>query len=485
MTRIIAVLFSLLLTIAVLAGPAPAGLSTTIDTRIKDPALSEARIGVFIQSLEDGTIWYTREADTPFIPASVTKLVTGMLALEYLKPEYRFATRLYTDGERKDGVLTGNLYLQGGGDPSLSTDDLRAMVRELIAGDEEHGIPPLQEIRGKFILDESFFPRPGPLLGAGWEADDLPWYYAAPSGALTVNRNAVALAVHGTEAGKHTAVEISPATGLFTFQNRSTTSDRVTTGAIDLSFSRDTVRISGRVAPGATLTERISVPKPALYAAEQFRAALTEAGVTLGETTTGTVDPVRHAMMVEHESAPLSELIVTMLKNSDNLYAEQLRWTLLSLYSTEKPLDIRYAAMLKDFLTHSGLLDWGITLVDGSGLSRQNRITPASLTRLLAVAAAQPSFPAFHEALPIAGTDGTMMKRLCDSPACGNARVKTGTMRGVSSLAGYVTTADGERLAFAIMLNGYRNSSAAARKLQDDLVTLLAAQGTPVGPAVP
>jgi len=459
--------------LAAIAAP-PADLQATLDQRLNDKTLKEASIGVFIQSLGDGQIWYEHNTNKTFIPASNAKIVTAILALEYLKPEYHFTTRLLSAGTRADGVLDGDLYLQGGGDPSLAPTDLRTMAQLLAAGDEEGGIPPLREIKGKLILDGSFFPGKGPLLGRGWESDDLTWYYAAPAAALSCNRNAVKITVRGEKAGKKPAVTLDPPTEILTIVNLATTSSKVKTGSVDMSRNGSVVRITGQVAPGAELSEEVSVPDPARFTAEQFRQALKELGVSVGEIEVAAADTRTMRALVEHNSAPLGALVSAMLKDSDNMYAEQLYWTLLALYSQEKPLDERYMALLGDFLNHSGMISWGIKLVDGSGLSRLNRANPASLARLLAYMAATPNFGSFYYALPVAGEDGTLKKRMCDTAACGNAHAKTGTMRGVSSLSGYVTTAAGEPLVFSIMLNGYRNSSVNARKLQDDIVNYLA-----------
>ena len=473
MQRFTIMLLTLVCLLAGIAVP-PTDLAATLSKRLNDSTLKEAPIGVFIQSLDDGEIWYGHNANDAFIPASNTKIVTAVLALEYLKPEYHFITRLLTTGARADGVLDGDLYLLGGGDPSLQSTDLQTMARLLVAGDEERGIPPLQKITGRLIIDTSFFPGGKPLLGKGWENGDLTWYYATPASALSCNRNAVKVTVRGGKAGHKAAVTLDPPTGVLNIVNRAVTSSKVRTGSVDMRRSGSTLYISGRVAPGAELSEKISVSDPAHYTAEQLRLALKGLGVTVGEVAVGTADPQSMQVLVEHNSAPLGELVAGMMKDSDNMYAEQLYWTLLALYSLEKPLDERYMALMGDFLRHSGLICWGMNLVDGSGLSRLNKITPSTVARLLAYMASAQTFEPFYQALPVAGEDGTLKKRMCDSAAFGNARAKTGTMRSVSSLSGYVTTAAGERLVFSIMLNGYRNSSAGARKLQDDIVTYLA-----------
>lgn len=464
---------------------APAQLDTIVQQRIADPTLKGAQIGILVQSLDDGSTWYTRNAGAPFVPASNTKVITAILALELLRPEYRYATRVFAGGLVTDGVLQGDLYVQGGGDPSLTSDDLREIAHTLATGDAAHNIPPIKAVHGRLLLDESFFPQPGPLRNADWETSDLPWYYAAPAGALSVNRNAVTVTVRGTKSGKLTKVILTPPTKLFTIRNSSVTSTRVRTGAVQVSPQGRQINISGNVAPGAELTEKLSVPNPARYLEEQFRNVLQAEGITIGDTATGTVDPQQQSLLIEHRSAPLSDIIANMLKESDNHTAEQLRWTLLSLYSLEKPLDVRYQAMLQDFAAHSGLTAGDISLTDGSGLSRGNHITPDAMVRMLRYMALSPDYNCFFQALPVAGVDGTLKTRMTNGPATCKVHAKTGTMRSVSTLAGYLTTANNERLVFAVFVNGYKRGASAARKLQDDIVCYLAGCNAETAPAAP
>jgi D-alanyl-D-alanine carboxypeptidase/D-alanyl-D-alanine-endopeptidase (penicillin-binding protein 4) len=452
---------------------APAGLAAHIAALKAHPSLAGARCGIMIQSLGNGEVWYAREANELFVPASTAKIVTVAVALDRLGPDYRFATRVYTDGTVDDGVLTGNLYLRGEGDPSLMPDDLRALARVLAEGDPEHGVAPIRAVRGALITDATFFPGAQPIIGEGWEADDLLWYYAAPTCALSCRRNAMTLTVNGTAAGQRPSAVLEPALPPVRLANRAHTDGGVQTGAIDVTRHGDTVVVAGRVAPGATLTERISVPHPERFAGLLFQNALLEAGITVGAPRKGAVAPALTPLAV-HESAPLSEVIVPLMKESDNHMAEQLRWTMISRLYTEQPLARRFPLLVEDFFGHTGVGGHGIALVDGSGLSRRNRLTPAAAVRTLTQMVLTPNYDAFYRALPIAGRDGTMRKRLIATPAQDNARCKTGTMRGISCLAGYVTTRGGEPLVYAIFINGYTAGAAAAREMQDGVVSYLA-----------
>ena len=474
--RLSAVIFVFCWACALALSAPPAHLAATLNARLQDAALHGARIGVLVQSLDDGSTWYAHNADRLFVPASNAKILTAIMALDYLKPEFRFATRVLTDGQVTDGILHGNLYLQGAGDPSLRQVDLHEMARTLAVGDPAQHLPPIKKVSGRLVLDESFFPTQGPLLNADGNTGDLPWDYAAPSSALSCEDNAVTINVLGTTPGKPPTVTETPETDIFTIQNQAVTA--VTSAAADatpvqLAPQGDLVRISGLVAPGKLVQVRICVPHPSHFTEELFRRELRREGITVGETATGMCDPHKDLLLCDHRSEPLSKLLVTMLKNSNNYYAEQLRWTLLALYSREKPLNVRYQCMLQDFCAHSGLHLQGIWLVDGSGLSRDNRVTPDAMVRVLTFMTHSPNFDLFYHALPVAGVDGTLKHRMTCGPATCNVHAKTGTLRGVSALSGYFSDVNGERLVFSIFVNNC-TSVAMARQLQDDIVSRLA-----------
>ncbi|HEY3379621.1 MAG TPA: D-alanyl-D-alanine carboxypeptidase/D-alanyl-D-alanine-endopeptidase [Armatimonadota bacterium] len=480
MRRYILILLLLCLALTVHATP-PAQLGSAIDQFITDfrghAGCRNAKVGVVVRSLDDGSLWYAKRADALFIPASTAKLVTASLALQYLTADYRFSTRLLTDGNlTPDGTLHGNLIVQGGGDPTLLSEDLYACVQELATGNSTTGLGAITHITGRILLDGSCFPCTGPQWGPGWEDSDLLWSYAAPACALSCNRNALRVMARGTTPGTSAAVSLEPATGLYTVVNRTKTSTAVTAGSLTVSRTGTRLLIAGLVAPDVELSERISIPNPEGFLTEQLTRALTSVGITLSATPeTCAPSSAERTLLVSHQSAPLADVLTLMLKDSDNHIAEQLRWTLLAQQSAPLPSAKRYANLLHEFACQLAVKSSTLQLVDGSGLSRLSHVSPATLVQVLVTQAASPSFDVLWQALPIAGVDGTMQHRLQGTAADGNVHAKTGTMRGVSSLAGYVTSARGERLAFAVMVNGYSSGAAFARTLQDAVANYLAA----------
>ncbi len=372
-------------------------------------------------------------------------------------------------------MLQGDLILQGGGDPLLCPDDLRAMAHALAQGDPTAGLAPITRVTGRLRLDDSCFPCHGPLVEPSWIASDLPWYYAAPACGLSCNHNAVTVTVRGARAGEPANVTLTPPTALFTIDNQAMTSAEVKTGAVKVDPRGEQVRVTGRIAPGVKISEKISIADPARLVDEQFRQALAAEHITVeGNDTIGTADPP--TVLLTHQSPSLPDILTFMLKESDNHTAEQLRWTLLARLQQEQTLAQRFSAVQGDFAQRAGLLPDDLRLVDGSGLSLSNHLTPQGMVHLLAYLAASPNFPVFYQALPSAATDGTLKTRMQGTPAAQNVHAKTGTMRGISTLAGYVTTQQGEQLAFAIFINGYTSGAKEARDLQDAIASYLAGQ---------
>lgn len=468
--------FLLLLCVSISLAAPPAKLATDLDRVIagarQSKELSGAKIGVDVQSLSDGSTWYARSAEEDFVPASTTKVITTALILEHLPLDYRYTTRLLANGTVVDGTLHGDLILQGGGDPLLRSDHLRALACQLSEGDAARNVPAIHTITGRLLLNESFFPVRGPLLGDGWAKGDLSHDYAAPASALTCNNNALSVTVRGTKAGKAAEVTLSPKTSLYTIQHGVVTKSGLKTGAMTVISDGFRLKVSGQVAPGATITERISIKDPAAFIAEQMTTALADAKIQLLRKASSS-ESEHQSVLAEHYSRPLYEIIAVMLKRSDNQIAEQLRWTLLATQMQETLLNRRYVALLMNHAACIGDSGRGLALVDGSGLSRKNLLAPASIVRVLSYIAGREYFRPFYDALPIAGVDGTLKSRMQGTPAAANVHAKTGTMRGVSGLAGYVTSGGGERLAFAVFVNGHSGSTG-ARNLQNRICTYLA-----------
>lgn len=354
--------------------------------------------------------------DAPRVPASNMKAVTAAGALIGLGPEFRFTTRLTAGprGLRAGRVLRGPLYLEGHGDPTLSTGayarrylGAAATLGELARPLHRDGI---RVVRGPIVADDGFFDalRTGPL----WRP--------------------------------HYGLYVSPLSGLSTNQN----------------FAGDYRGTNAR--------------DPALAAAERMRAALRAAGIRhVGALRAGPA-PSRGRLLAETSSPPLRTIVRQMNSASDNHIAETLTKG-VGAYAGTGGSTAAGTARIGALLRERGILTARDRLVDGSGLSRANRLTASSLVRLVAAADRDPVWgPPFVRSLAQGG-EGTLVRRFRTGPATRRVRAKTGYLIGVSTLSGRVVSRRGERYAFSLLMRAPDKEIRAARAVQDKVVKLLAA----------
>jgi D-alanyl-D-alanine carboxypeptidase/D-alanyl-D-alanine-endopeptidase (penicillin-binding protein 4) len=476
---------------------APSSLADGIDAYLAQPRFAHAQWGIDVVSLDSGAMLYQRNADALFLPASNAKLYTAALALQTLSTDARFSTALYATGApRADGTLAGDLILYGGGDPSLGDADVSPdWADALAAALANRGI---RRVRGDLIADDTLFA--GPLFGGGWEALDLQAAYGAQSGALGAQDNVVHVKV-ARQGARCCTVAVDPRDSGMRVAN-------MTGGAAPLALYRppgsDTLYMIGSLrADVPRRTYRLSVPDGALFAANLLREALAEHGIALDgkvrvlhwpETDDALTD--QPAEIASIASPPLSQLLVHMLKHSDNRYAQMLLQQVgvrtaragICADRIEPPqtsADWGLCAM-RAFLARVGIDNGEASFGDGAGLSRHDLVTPAATVKLLAWIARQPFANVLRDALPVAGIDGTLQYRMRDDAATDNVQAKTGTLSHVYTLSGYVTDAAGERLAFSLMLNRYvrptdefgRNIQPSPQSDLDAIATMLATYGT-------
>ncbi|NID14870.1 D-alanyl-D-alanine carboxypeptidase/D-alanyl-D-alanine endopeptidase [Luteibacter yeojuensis] len=418
-------------------------LAQRIDDHLAEPRFAAASWGVSVVSLDDGRTVYAHDAGRLLLPASTAKLYTAAFALDRLGADYRTHTDVLMSGELRKGRLRGDLVLRGGGDPTLAgsawADRLAATVRD-------RGI---RRVDGAVVGDDTVFA--GPPIGNGWEASDLQAYYGAQAGGLDIDENTMTatvsaggVAVQPEDAA--VAIALDPATPFEVYRAPGTATVHV--------LGADGERLPSR-------TSRLSLPDPALTAARRLRAALESQGVRVDGEARSVLWPVtapEGETIASWPSPPLATILREGLKRSQNLYLQSV-----FLLSAPAPNDQRggsaedrASAALAAWLAARGIGPTSTTMVEGTGLSRHDLTTAASLTHLLATMDASPLAALWRGLLPVAGVDGTLANRMRDTAAQGNVVAKTGSMSFVNALAGYVTTKDGQRLAFAIVLNNYR-----------------------------
>ncbi len=459
------------------APPATTTLAARIDAHIGTPRFAAADWGIAVVSLDDGRTLYAHRADHLMQPASTTKLFTAALALSTLGADYRMPTRLLAGGAIANGRLDGPLILYGMGDPTLGTVNTSADWADQLAG--QLAASGVRRVHGNVIADDSYFR--GPSTGSGWEAGDLQSAFAAPASALSVNENSVRVTVTpAARVGQLAHVTLDPADAGLQVENTLLTIPARTPNDISLyrAPGAATLQAFGSVALGATPRHyKLSLPDPAASAGAQLLQALRHRHIQVdGKLLVrhwpqgdGSL-PADASIVAEVFSPPLGEILHRGLKRSQNLYLQNLLLAAGASPLADAPAPSAFVSSeqraieaLHRLLDKIGIPPSASALVEGSGLARRDLTTPNALVRLLVYLAAQPQAALLRESLPIAGVDGSLIWRMRGTAAQGNVHAKTGSMAYVQCLAGYVTTASGERLAFAIMLNNYVPASGAPR----------------------
>ncbi|MBB5155797.1 D-alanyl-D-alanine carboxypeptidase/D-alanyl-D-alanine endopeptidase [Saccharopolyspora phatthalungensis] len=460
------------------SGAAPSGpdaLRVDLDDILADQRLNGSHAGVVVRDPATDQVLYSRQAADRAIPASNAKLFTSAAALEALGPDYRFRTDVVAGARQQGSALLGDLYLRGTGDPTMLAADYDRFAEQVAASG-------IREVRGRLLADATWFDDVP--LGTGWAWDDEPYYFAAPVSALTVAPNTdfdagtAIVRVTPTAEGRPAAAQLEPATGVVQIDNRTTTS--AAGGQPDVTVRRDhggsRVVVSGTVPVGSQPFEDFAtVPDPAEYAADVFARALAAHGVTIQGTGKGAA-PAGARALASRQSMPLRELLVPFLKLSNNGHAEAL----VKAMGREVRGDGSWPAgleVLSAKLSGLGVDPKVLRMVDGSGMSTMDNVTPEQLAVLLDNARQRPWFRSWYDSLPVAGAadrmvGGTLRNRMAGTQAANNVHAKTGSMTGVASLSGYVTAADGRQLVFSVVFNDFLANS--ADDLEDAIAIRLA-----------
>ena len=470
-------------------------LAQHIDQLIDQSPFASARWGVKVVSLSNGATVYERNARQQFIPASNMKIYTTAAALDLLGADYRWQTSAYVlASPDASGTIEGDLILYGRGAPDLTDDDTENSLAKLADAVHARGI---RRVKGGVIGDESYFR--GSSLGDGWQWNDMQWYFGAEASALTINGNQIDLNLLPPAKGDaKPEVRSGDRLGYVQVDNQMAPGNRAARSTIGVArgLSNNRVEVWGELAPGAKgFGVRLSVHNPALWAARTFVAALKAKNIAVdGEASARSsrfaasqrFEPTHATEIASVTSAPLSEIARVTNKESNNLYAELILRTLgrerRSILPTPDPPgrergdDEVGTELIKVWLERNGIATNGTALHDGSGLSRLNLVTPESTAQMLTVVSKSGN-QSFRESLPVAGRDGTLGSRL--KAITGRAFAKTGSLIYVNSLSGYVLTAEGETMAFAIFCNDYVGRASSSRLIDEIVVALAGYSDTP------
>jgi D-alanyl-D-alanine carboxypeptidase/D-alanyl-D-alanine-endopeptidase (penicillin-binding protein 4) len=458
---------------------APVGSADPLLAARLDPILLAPGVTVAARVIElpSGRELYARDADRAMMPASNFKLVTTATALDLFGPGRTFPTRLALAGQ--------DLYLIGSGDPGLGDSTIAGWSKKESL---DHFEPFLQALRrrglthlsGKLFYDDHAFDDQ--WTHPSWSRSFREFWYAAPVAGLNFNDNCIDVTVHPTTRSKPVTFDVVPPTAGITIVNQCVTGDRQAPN-IHRDRNPTTYILTGTCARKASLASK-PVDNPGYFTADALRTYLAAHGVTID-------GPIVHLarrfdnqgqVIATVTTAPLAGLIKRMNKPSQNLFAEALSKLSGEEYRRLHPDFTGTSwqaggAAATDFFTRHHISTASFRAADGSGLSRENRVTARLLTDLLATMSTQPYAQAFKDSLPIAGIDGSLKNRL--KPVRGQVQAKTGSIGGVRALSGYATTPDGRTLAFSLLCNDIQGDEDAAVQRMDKAVEALLASGQP------
>jgi D-alanyl-D-alanine carboxypeptidase/D-alanyl-D-alanine-endopeptidase (penicillin-binding protein 4) len=463
-----------------------------IDSILSSPDLARGFWGIEVVSLDTGKVIYQQNADKLFTPASNTKLFTTAAALALIGPDYTSSTTVETSGTLdKHGRLTGDLVLVGRGDPNLSGRELPYLLR---TRRNDHPIQVLEQLAdalvqkgvkyvdGDIIADDSYFAFE--RYGEGWSQDDLVLSDGAPVSALTINDNVIFVNILPADrAGERAFVNIAPFADYYRIDNRIITTPAGTGRKIFINREPGSTLLTlwgNMPLEDAGANEALAIEDPAEFAASLFHQLLENRGIViygkqrtrhteLASLSTFTVtataparggdDPLRAVsnqplVLASNQSRPLVEDVRVINKVSQNLHAE----ILLRLLGREKGTAGTVEGgleVVRGFLNQAGVPSDQYLFYDGSGLSRQNLVTPQAVVQLLSFAVKQSWGVSFRDTLPLAGVDGSLADRFADLDPRAHVSAKTGSLGGVKSLSGYATTVRGQQVAFSILSNNF------------------------------
>jgi len=440
---------ALLLALLLNATAAFAQLPPTVDAALQAAGISRNGVAVVVQPLDAAAPLLAHNAETPMNPASVMKLVTTYAALDLLGPAYVWQTDALVEREPTAGVLAGNLYLRGSGDPKLSSDQLWFLLRQL-------RVRGINRIAGDIVLDRSAF-APVEFNPAAFDNKPQRAYNVGPD-ALLLDFQALRFTLQPDVARPRILLE-SPSADLVVDNGLRTSNgpcpgdwrDRIQLTVKPQAAGRR-LEVRGSYANRCGERSLNLAPLTAdAHADGLLRALWRELGGRLDGRVRDGRTPAGAIPLARQESAPLADLVRDINKYSNNVMARQV---FLSLGNEGRPATAEQSRRrVAAWLSTRGLDFPGLVLDNGSGLSRQERISAGQLTQLLLDAWRNPLMPEFIASLPLAGVDGTMKKRLNGSPAAGRAHIKTGTLDGVRSAAGYAIDAAGRRYALSFLIN--------------------------------
>jgi D-alanyl-D-alanine carboxypeptidase/D-alanyl-D-alanine-endopeptidase (penicillin-binding protein 4) len=450
---------------------AQASIPYELNQKLQAYPVNGANYSIHVQEVNSQTPTVSWNSHTKRTPASVIKILTtyaGVLSLGY---DYRWETKFFHTGYVRDGVLRGDIYVKASGDPTLATKHIAGIIEKI----RSIGI---RKILGNIIIDRSIFAIPS-KNNSGFDRNKYSPYNAMPD-AMMFNKRKSTICV--TPRGKSIRINKDVPDGSYRIVNklkvvngscrrgRSWPKVKINTN----SAGRSTIFLSGRLSKRCgtrKICKVVSMPHRAFYYA--LKNELKKVGIKFSGTLKLKKVPKKATYMFSHKSERLEGIVSTIAKKSDNLMARQLMLTLGAKIISTPSNSFKGRKAVENILNRYNILERGTTFIEnGSGLSRVSKLTAQSLNNLLLHGASE-DLMRWKNTLSIAGIDGTIRKRFKYSPVHGRAWMKTGTIRGVANIAGYVEGSSGQTYAVVVLVND-RRSSAYGRKIANTVIEWVA-----------
>jgi D-alanyl-D-alanine carboxypeptidase/D-alanyl-D-alanine-endopeptidase (penicillin-binding protein 4) len=450
-------------------------LETGINKIISDPSFEHTTIAINIFDLTDSIPLYKQNEKLLLRPASNMKILTSIAGLVNLGKSYEFKTDLYHTGIIEGDTLYGDLYVVGGFDPDFTTSDLDSLVGIV----KSLGI---KEIKGGIFADVS--KKDSLYWGKGWMWDDDPDPTSPYLSALNINGNSIKVFVEGDEIGSPAKVSLIPQTEYFKVVNNSVTVSP--NSADNFKITRDWVNRNNKIivvgdvrkvslVDSSANTEKLNLLYPEKYFLTLFKEHLEKKGIKV-EKEIDLKKVTENSVCLTSIQRDIDTVLSNVNKESDNLNAEMMIYAIAFNDSGAPASADNGLAAVKRLIDSVGLNPDDYSIADGSGASHYNLISAKLLLETLKYIYYEKKdlFDLFYNSLSIAGVDGTLKHRMKKSPVYGNVHAKTGTIKGVSNLSGYVTSKSGHLIAFSILIQNFVGDYSKARSFQDNICELLA-----------
>ena len=455
----------------------PNTLNSRIQLLLKNPSLKNVSYGISIVSIKKNTSLFSYRDNDLFSIASNMKLITTAAALEYLGPDFEYKTSVDAHGVITAGELNGDIIIRGSGDPNLSgrfyNGNITTVPESWASAIKNKGI---HKITGAIIADDSVFDRI--YTNPTWPENQLSEWYCAPSGGLSFNDNCVDITLVSDKNPGNTVIPlIDPNTSYFTIFNNcvSTSNKKEHAYSIFRKPGTNQIFIKGKFWVNASPEKSwVTIHNPGLYLATVFKEILGKNGIVV-QGNARVIDESdsfgSNLERITETTSTMKQTILVTNKHSQNFYAEQILKTLGSRIkgrgSSNAGIEV-----LREFMGKLGFPPDEYQIEDGSGLSKDNKLSPRIITTLLTYMSRHPYSNVLYESLPVSGTDGGLRHRMLSSRYKNKIHAKTGYIAKTSALSGYVDTLNGDTLAFSILMNNFKDLSV-IRKIQDNICQIL------------